>query len=101
VQGDGIKMGTGGEDGYSGFSVRDPESRDEEATALEGLLRRRGIERVAVAGLAADVCVKHTALDAVARGFSTTVLARATRPVDPAEGERALAGIVDAGGRIE
>ena len=32
-------MGTGGEDGYSGFSVRHPETREEWATDLEPLLR--------------------------------------------------------------
>jgi hypothetical protein len=41
------------------------------------------------------------ALDAIKRGFSTTVLARATRPVDAADGESARAAVADAGGRVE
>ena len=47
------------------------------------------------------VCVKETALDAIDRALSTTLLSLASRPVDPVEGERALASISDAGGRIE
>ena len=41
------------------------------------------------------------ALDAIKRGFSTTVLARATRPVDVADGESARAPVADTGGRVE
>lgn len=58
-----VRKGTAGEDGYSAFSVRDPESGAEAPTELEGLLRERGIERVVVVGLAEDVCVKETVLD--------------------------------------
>lgn len=43
-------------------------------------------------GLAQDVCVKETALDARRLGYDTIVVAEATRPVDrtPGDGERAL-----------
>ena len=58
-------QGAGGEDGYSGFTVRDPVTGEEAATPLEELLRRRGVGRVVVVGLATDYCVKETALDAV------------------------------------
>ncbi len=86
-----IQKGSGGEDGYSGFSVRDPTSGDEQDTALESILRQASVERVVVVGLAADVCVKDTALDAARRGFDTTVLRDATRAVElePGDGERA------------
>ena len=94
-----IQKGTGGEDGYSGFSVRDPTSGDERDTALEALLRESSVEQVVVVGLAADVCVKDTALDAAQRGFRTTVLRRATRAVDlePGDGERAMDDLLAAG----
>ena len=91
VVGQVIQKGTGGEDGYSGFSVRDPNSGDEHDTALERVLRQASVERVVVVGLAADVCVKDTALDAARRGFETTVLRDATRAVElePGDGQRA------------
>jgi len=86
-----VQKGTGGEDGYSGFSVRDPRSGDEKDTALERVLRRASVERVVVVGLAADVCVKDTAIDAARRGFRTTVLRDATRAVELEAGDGARA----------
>ena len=102
VVGEVVKKGTGGEDGYSGFTVRDPESGERMETSLEDVLRSRGIERVVIAGLATDYCVKETALDALARGFETNVLAEAVRPVDlePGDGDRALESVTSAGGRV-
>ncbi|MDQ3679642.1 MAG: isochorismatase family protein [Actinomycetota bacterium] len=99
VVGEVIQKGTGGEDGYSGFSVRDPTSGDEHDTALESVLRRASVERVVVVGLAADVCVKDTALDAAQRGFRTVVPKRATRAVElePGDRERAERELRDAG----
>ena len=52
-----VRKGTGGEDGYSGFTVRDPVTGAETPTPLEALLRERGVERVVVGGLATDYCV--------------------------------------------
>ncbi|MGH9182289.1 MAG: isochorismatase family protein [Acidimicrobiales bacterium] len=99
VEGPVVRKGSGGEDGYSGFSVRDPRSGATDDTELERLLRERGIERVVVAGLATDYCVKETALDAARRGFATTVLRPGIRAVDlePGDGEAALAELADAG----
>lgn len=95
--------GRGGEDGYSGFTVRDPVTGEEAATPLEELLRRRGVGRVVVVGLATDYCVKETTLDAVRLGFDTAVLGDLVRAVDlqPGDGERALAAMRAAGARIE
>lgn len=91
VSGEVVRKGAGAEDGYSGFTVRDHESGDESATLLEGLLRDRGVERVIVVGLATDYCVKATALDAVSRGFETSVLLDAVAGVEiePGDTERA------------
>ena len=96
-------QGAGGEDGYSGFTVRDPVTGREAATPLEGLLRRRGIGRVVVVGLATDYCVKETALDAVRLRFDTVVLGELVRPVElqPGDGERALAAMRAAGAGVE
>ena len=99
VDGPVVRKGTGGEDGYSGFTVRDPESGAEAPTRLERLLRERAIERVVVVGLATDYCVKQTVLDARRLGFAVTVLTSAVRAVElrPGDGERALEDMAAAG----
>jgi nicotinamidase/pyrazinamidase len=94
-----VRKGANGEDGYSGFTMRDPVTGETIPTELEGLLRGRGIERVVVCGLATDYCVKATALDAARLGFGTAVLADAIRAVDlqPGDGERAIEEMAAAG----
>jgi len=94
-----IRKGTNGEDGYSGFTMRDPVTGQTVATGLEPLLRDAGIERVAVCGLATDYCVKATALDAARLGFDTAVLSDAIAAVDlqPEDGARALKEMHDGG----
>lgn len=94
-----VRKGANGEDGYSGFTMRDPVSGATIPTELEALLRERGVERVVVCGIATDYCVKATALDAVDLGFGTSVLVDAVRAVDlrPGDGERALEEMATAG----
>jgi len=94
-----IRKGANGEDGYSGFTMRDPIDGQTTATGLEALLRQAGIERVVVVGLATDYCVKATALDAMRLGFDTHVLVDAVAAVDllPGDGERALEEMLAAG----
>jgi nicotinamidase/pyrazinamidase len=50
-------------------------------TGLAGELRKHGIHRLWVGGLAQDVCVLATVLDARAAGFEVTVISDATRGV--------------------
>jgi nicotinamidase/pyrazinamidase len=92
VDGPVVRKGANGEDGYSGFTMRDPTSGATIPTELEGLLHDRSIRRVIVGGLATDYCVKATALDAVRLGFETGVLMDGVRAVDltPGDGDRAL-----------
>jgi nicotinamidase/pyrazinamidase len=94
-----VRKGTGHEDGYSGFTVRDLERDADEPTGLDTLLRAEGVERVVVVGLARDVCVRATALDAARLGYDTTVVLDATAAVEvePGDGERAVAEMRDAG----
>jgi nicotinamidase/pyrazinamidase len=94
-----VRKGSGGEDGYSAFHERDPETGEESATGLAEKLHELGIERVVVLGLALDYCVKETALDAVRDGFQTVLLANGTRAVDlrPGDGTRAAAEMARAG----
>jgi nicotinamidase/pyrazinamidase len=94
-----VRKGVGGEDGYSGFSVREPHSGERHGTGLEDVLRRQGVEKVVVAGLATDYCVRETVLDALSRGFAATVVTDAVRAVDlqPGDGDRALEEVRAAG----
>ena len=77
-----IRKGANGEDGYSGFTMRDPRSGAEVPTPLEPLLRDRGIERLVVCGLATDYCVKATAIDGVRLGFVVSLVSDAVAAVD-------------------
>ena len=94
-----VRKGVNGEDGYSGFTMRDPVSGDTIATELEGLLRAAAVDRVIVCGLATDYCVKATALDAVRLGFDTSLLTDAVAAVDmePGDGTRAIDAMDAAG----
>ena len=99
VLGPSVKKGSNGEDGYSGFTMKDPVSGETIPTELEGLLRERGVESVVVIGLATDYCVSSTALDAIKLGFPTEVLQDAIASVDlqPGDGERAKSAMLAAG----
>lgn len=65
-------------DSYSAFFENDRRT----PTGLAGYLRDRGIESVTLCGLATDFCVGFSALDAVASGFSTSVVLDASRGID-------------------
>jgi nicotinamidase/pyrazinamidase len=94
-----VRKGTKGEDGYSGFTMRDPLTGATTGTELEGILRSAGIEWVVVCGLATDYCVKATVVDARRLGFETAVLLDAVRPVELAagDGSRAIEEMTAAG----
>ncbi len=94
-----VHKGASGEDGYSGFTMRDPATGADAPTELDGVLRARGIQTVMVGGLATDYCVRSTALDAVRLGYRTVVLLDAIRAVDlaPGDGDRAIAEMAAAG----
>lgn len=102
VEGVVVRKGAEGGDGYSAFSVRDPRSGDVSATALETMLRERGIERLVIAGLATDYCVVETVIDGRRLGFPITVLTDAIRAVDlePGDGERALKRMRESGATL-
>lgn len=89
VDGPVVRKGTDGGDGYSGFSVRDPESGDVQATRLGALLTEHDARRVVVVGIAQDVCVRATVLDARQLGYETVLLRDLTRAVDPDQGAAA------------
>ena len=102
IEGEVVRKGAGGEDGYSGFSTRHPESGEERPTELEDLLRRHQIRKVVVAGLATDYCVKETVIDAAERGFEVALLSEAVRAVElePGDAQRAMDDIGAAGATV-
>jgi nicotinamidase/pyrazinamidase len=102
IDGEVIRKGTNGEDGYSGFTMRDAVSGEMIPTPLEAMLRAGGITRVVICGLATDYCVNATALDARRLGFETQVLMNAVAAVNlqPGDGERALTAMADAGAEL-
>lgn len=99
VAGPSVHKGVDGNDGYSGFTTRDPQTGEESATGLHELLQDRGVTSVAVCGLALDYCVKETAADALRLGYDVTVVCDATAPVDvnPGDGEAAAEELAAAG----
>lgn len=70
-------------------------------TGLAEDLRARGVTRVWIGGLAEDVCVRATVLDAVREGFETHVLVDATRPVAAEGGLRARREMAAAGAILD
>jgi len=98
VHGPVVRKGTSGEDGYSGFSVRDPVSGVPAPTQLQSLLDP-SVRRLVVVGLAGDYCVKETALDGIRLGYEVEVPLALTRFVELAEGDadQAVAELRDAG----
>ena len=75
------------QDQYSAF--------DETGFAEE--LRRRGVERLFVGGLAEDVCVRASALDARKHGFEVQVIGEATRAITDDGRRETEAEFADAG----
>ena len=97
-----MRKGSHGEDGYSGFSMRNPAGGMPIPTELDSILAGGGVKRLVVCGLATDYCVKATALDGVRLGYETAVLLDAIRAVDlePGDGQRALERMAAAGAQL-
>ena len=99
VAGEVVRKGEHGEDGYSGFSMRDPSTGDVVPTRLAGRLRDAAIAELVVVGLATDYCVRATALEGREQGWPVTVPWSAVAAVDlaPGDGERTREELVRAG----
>ena len=78
--------------GYSGFHD----------SGLAELLQEHGVDRVFLAGLTTEYCVKNTVLDARRLGLDVVVVEDAIRPVQvqPSDAERAIAEMKAAGARL-
>ncbi len=75
-------------DSYSGFY----DNGHRKATGLAEHLKKIGTDEVHIVGLATDYCVKYTALDSVAEGFTTTFVTDGCRGVNlrPGDVENAI-----------
>ena len=85
-------------DSYSAFY----DNGHRQATGLTEHLRNHGISELVVLGLAADVCVKFTVLDALAAGFGVTLVSDGIRGVDmqPGDTRAAIEAMRAAGAQI-
>ncbi|OAI44008.1 isochorismatase [bacterium SCGC AG-212-C10] len=102
MDGEVVQKGVDGEDGYSGFSTRDPQSGATSSTLLANRLREYGVTHVVVSGLATEYCVLETVLDACRLGFEVTVKRSLIGGVEiqPGDSERALERMRAAGAEI-
>jgi len=85
-------------DSYSGFF----DNGHLKATGLGDYLKEKGVDKVVIVGLAADYCVKFTALDSKQLGFDTVVVQDGTRAVNlqPDDFDKAIAEMEATGIRI-
>ncbi len=76
-------------DAYSGF----------QETSLDLELRRRGVKRLFIGGLATDYCVKSTVTDALNLGYQVFLLLDGIKGVDvnPCDSERAILKMLERG----
>lgn len=91
-----VYKGTNAEiDSYSGFFDNDKKH----STELHNLLQYKGVTELVICGLAADYCVKFTALDAQALGYTTTFVTDATAAVNlrPTDYDKTLVELREAG----
>lgn len=66
-------------------------------TGLAAYLASQNVSRLWVGGLALDVCVLATVLDARRAGFEVVLIPGGSRAVDPAAGARSLETMAEAG----
>ena len=83
-------------DSYSGFF----DNGHKKSTGLSGYLREKGATELYFCGLAADICVYFSLLDALKEGFSATLIEDAAMPLLPDEFFRIKENIVAQGGKI-
>lgn len=77
-----VRKGTrSGQDSYSGFLENDRST----PTGLDGLLKNLGVTQLVLCGVALDYCVRATAIDAVASGYTTYVVPEACRGISKDE----------------
>ena len=76
------------------------EGRTSDGVSLADWLRRQHVEGVDVCGIATDLAVRATALDAVRQGFPTRLLERLCAAIGPDSARRAVHEMREAGVEI-
>jgi len=70
-------------------------------TGLADKLFRDGVKRLFVGGLALDVCVRATVLDAIKEGLDVHLITTGTEPVEPERRIEVLQNLEAAGAKLE
>ncbi|MGB7785982.1 MAG: bifunctional nicotinamidase/pyrazinamidase [Salinimicrobium sp.] len=83
-------------DSYSGFY----DNGHKKSTGLSGYLREKGGKQLYFCGLAADICVYFSLLDALKEGFEAYLIEDAAVPLDLDNYEQIRQQIRDKGGKI-
>lgn len=83
-------------DSYSGFF----DNGHRKSTGLAGYLKEKGATELYFCGLAGDICVYFSIMDALKEGFSATLIEDAARPLDKEEFKQIKKKISDRGGRV-
>lgn len=83
-------------DSYSGFY----DNGHKKTTGLAGYLREKGATDLFFCGLAADICVYFSLMDALKEGFTATLIEDAAVPLVPEEFGQIKENIVSKGGKI-
>ncbi|KAL0485522.1 pyrazinamidase/nicotinamidase [Acrasis kona] len=83
-------------DSYSGFFDNDGKSQ----TDLDQQLKKFGIKSLYIGGLALDVCVTYTCLDAIKLGYETFLILDASRGLGEAQNKEAINKLKNAGVKI-
>lgn len=75
---------------------------DAEGHTQSSLMKKFGVRRIFIAGLATDYCVLNSVKDALAEGYEVYVLADAVRAVDvnPGDGQRAVEQMIQGGAKM-
>ncbi len=72
-------------DSYSGF-----QDDGGKKTEIDKILKKAGIEKVVIYGIATDYCVKATALDAAAAGYQVIMIRNLSKGVSPDTSSEAI-----------
>jgi nicotinamidase/pyrazinamidase len=83
-------------DSYSGFY----DNHHKKDTGLAGYLKARKVNRLFIAGLAADVCVYYSLKDALKEGFETYLIDDGVRALDDEKFIEQKKELVDKGAKI-
>jgi nicotinamidase/pyrazinamidase len=63
-------------------------------------MNQEGIRCIWMGGLALDICVLQSVMDALKAGFQVTLIKTATIPVDPEKGRQAIEDMAKTGAQI-